>query len=91
MEKIGKKSGPTTLYLPSLQEHISAPLSESETEQIESVLLPIGAGPHSALAAEAARAVARVAGASVTVIHAISPEATQKAISEAEDLLDFTE
>jgi nucleotide-binding universal stress UspA family protein len=51
----------------------------------------VGTGPHAALASEAARAIARVFDASVTVLHVISPDASRRDRSDARDLLTFAE
>ena len=48
-------------------------------------------GAHAALATEAARAIARASGASVTILHVISPEASARERAEAKDLLRFAE
>ncbi|GGM49042.1 universal stress protein [Haloarcula argentinensis] len=91
VEKMGARGGENALYVPSVDEHTVAPLAESEAETIDSILLPVGAGPHSALAAEAARAVARATGAFVTVFHVVPPESSAEARSDGEDLLKFAE
>lgn len=91
VENLGTQSGEGTLYIPDVEEHTVASLAESEAETIESILLPVGTGPHSALAAEAARAVAIAAGAPVTVLHVIDPDASKKAKSDATDLIQFAE
>jgi len=91
VENMGVKSGENTLYVPDIEGHTVASLAESEAETIDSILLPVGAGPHAALAAEAARAVARHANASVTVLHVISPDASAEATGEGEDLLKFAD
>ncbi|MFB6282594.1 MAG: universal stress protein [Halobacteria archaeon] len=91
VENLGTQSGDNALYIPDVDEHTVASLAESETETIESILLPVGTGPHSALAAEAARAVATAADAPVTVLHVIDADASGKAKSDATDLLKFAE
>jgi len=91
VENIGVREGSHSLYVPDVEGHTVASLAESEAETIDSILLPVGTGPHSALAAEAARAVARTLDASVTVLHVIAPEASGKDRSDAKDLLTFAE
>jgi len=91
VENVGGRNGEDTLYVPDTDDHTVAPLAASEAETIESVLLPVGTGPHAALASEAARAVARAFDASVTVLHVISPDASGKERSDARDLLTFAE
>ncbi|ELZ68594.1 hypothetical protein C457_11336 [Haloferax prahovense DSM 18310] len=91
VENLGTQSGEGALYIPNIEEHTVASLAESEAEAIDSVLLPVGEGPHSALAAEATRAVATAADAPVTVLHVIDPDASGKAKSDATELLKFAE
>jgi len=91
VEKMRAQGGENALYVPSVDEHTVASLAESEAETIDSILVPVGAGPHSALAAEAARAVAHAADASVTVFHVITPDSATDARSDGEDLLKFAE
>jgi len=91
VENVGVREGGHALYVPDVEGHIVASLAESEAETIESVLLPVGTGPHAALASEAARAVARAFDAPVTVLHVISPDASGKERSNAKDLLTFAE
>jgi len=91
VENLGTQSGNNALYIPDVDEHTVASLAESEAETIDSVLLPVGTGPHSALAAEAARAVANAAGAPVTVLHVIDPGASGTSRVDAKDLLKFAE
>jgi len=91
VENIGVREGSHSLYVPDVEGHTVASLAESEAETIDSILLPVGTGPHSALAAEASRAVARTLDASVTVLHVIAPEASGKDRSDAKDLLTFAE
>lgn len=91
VENIGVREGSNALYVPDVEGHTVASLAESETETIDSILLPVGTGPHSALAAEAARAVARTLDASVTVLHVIAQDASGKERSDAKDLLTFAE
>jgi len=91
VENMGTGGGENALYVPNVEEHTVASLAESEAATIDSVLLPVGMGPHAALAAEAARAVARAADASVTVLHVVSPDAPAEAKAEGEDLLKFAE
>lgn len=91
VENVGVQEGSHALYVPDVEGHTVASLAESEAETIDSILLPVGAGPHSALAAEAARAVARTFDASVTVLHVIDPDASGKERSDAKDLLTFAE
>ena len=91
VENVGVREGSHALYVPDVEGHTVAPLAESEAETIDSILLPVGTGPHSALAAEAARAVARTFDASVTVLHVIDPNASGKERSDAKDLLTFAE
>lgn len=91
VEKMGTQGGENALYVPSVDEHTVASLAESEAETIDSILVPVGAGPHSALAAEAARAIAHAADASVTVFHVITPDSATDARSDGEDLLKFAE
>ena len=91
VENVGVREGAHALYVPDVDGHTVASLAESDAETIESVLLPVGTGPHAALASEAARAIARVFDASVTVLHVISPDASRKERSDARDLLTFAE
>ena len=91
VENVGVREGSHALYVPDVEGHTVAPLAESEAETIDSILLSVGTGPHSALAAEAARAVARTFDASVTVLHVIDPNASGKERSDAKDLLTFAE
>ena len=91
VENVGLREGAHALYVPDVDDHTVAPLTESDAETIESVLLPVGTGPHAALASEAARAVARAFDASVAVLHVISPDASRKERSDARDLLTFAE
>lgn len=91
VENLGTQSGDNALYILDVDEHTVASLAESEAETIDSILLPVGTGPHSALAAEAARAVAIAADAPVTVLHVISPDAIGKARADAKELLKFAE
>jgi nucleotide-binding universal stress UspA family protein len=91
VENVGIREATHALYVPDLDGHTVAPLAESDAETIESILLPVGAGPHAALASEAARAVARAHDASVTVLHVIQPDASGQTRSDARDLLTFAE
>ena len=91
VENVGLREGEHALYVPDVDDHTVAPLAESDTETIESILLPIGTGPHAALASEAARAVARAFDASVAVLHVVSPDASREERSTARDLLTFAE
>lgn len=91
VENLGTDGGTNALYLPDIDDHTVAPLAETEAEEIDSVLLPVGTGPHSALAAEAARAVARSADASVTVLHVIDPADSDEPTVGADDLITFAE
>ena len=91
VENIGSPGGDNALYVPDVSEHVVASLSESDAEPIESVLLAVNDGPHAALAAEAARALARAADASITVLHVVSPEDGPQATADGADLLKFTE
>jgi nucleotide-binding universal stress UspA family protein len=89
VENMGTHAGENALYVPDVEEHTVASLAKSEAESIESILLPVGTGPHAALAAEAARAVARASGASITVLHVISSTASAETRADGEDLLKF--
>jgi len=91
VENVGDPEGTRALHVPDVEDHAVASLAESEAETFDSILLPVGTGPHSALAAEAARAVARKCDASVTVLHAIDPDASRGERSDARDLLSFAE
>lgn len=91
VEKMGMQGGENALYVPSVDEHTVASLADSEAETIDSILLPVGSGPHSALAAEATRAVARAADAPVTVLHVIPAEAPTETRTGGEDLLKFAD
>ena len=91
VENVGVPEGSHALYVPDVEGHTVAPLAESEAGTIDSILLPVGTGPHSAIAAEAARAVARTLDAVVTVLHVIDPNASGKERSDAMDLLTFAE
>ena len=55
---------------------------------VESILLPTAGGPHAALAAETAMAVARATGARLHVINVVSPDADADARRRAEALVD---
>ena len=93
VENVGLREGEGAhaLYVPDTDGHTVASLAESDAETIESILLPVGTGPHAALASEAARAVARAFDASVAVLHVIPPDASRKERSDARDLLTFAE
>lgn len=91
VENVGVREGARALYVPDVEGHTVASLAESEAATIESILLPVGVGPHAALASEAARAVARAFDASVTVLHVIPPDASGQERSDANDLLRFAE
>ncbi|WP_244605352.1 universal stress protein [Halorhabdus rudnickae] len=91
VENLGTQSGSNALYIPDIDGNTVASLAESEADTIDSVLLPVGTGPHSALATEAARAVASAADAPVTVLHVIDPDASGKSRADAKDLLKFAE
>ena len=91
VENVGVREGTHALYVPDVDDHTVASLAESDAEPIESILLPIGTGPHAALASEAARAVARAFDASVAVLHVVSPDPSGKERSSARDLLTFAE
>jgi nucleotide-binding universal stress UspA family protein len=91
VENVGIREETQALYVPDVDDHTVAPLAESDAETIESILLPVGTGPHAALASEAARAVARAHDASVTVLHVIQPDASGQTRSDARDLLTFAE
>jgi len=91
VENVGVREGPHALYVPDVDGHTVASLAESDAEPIESILLPVGTGPHAALASEAARAVARAFDASVAVLHVIPPDASAGERSDARDLLAFAE
>ncbi|PSP94788.1 universal stress protein UspA [Halobacteriales archaeon QS_4_62_28] len=91
VENVGVREGADALYVPDVEGHTVASLAESDAETIASILLPVGTGPHAALASEAARAVAVAFDASVTVLHVISPDASGKERSDARDLLTFAE
>ena len=91
VENVGVREGAHALYVPDVDGHTVASLAESDAETIESILLPVGTGPHAALASEAARAVARAFDASVAVLHVIQPDAAGETRSEARDLLTFAE
>ncbi|QCC59380.1 universal stress protein [Natrinema thermotolerans] len=81
----------TPLYVPDVEDHTVASLAEAEATPIDSILLPVGGGPHAALAAEAARALARAVDASVTVLHVIPPDAPAQTAAEGTELLKFAE
>ncbi|PSP56399.1 universal stress protein UspA [Halobacteriales archaeon QH_7_66_36] len=91
VENIGGRAGTGALYVPDVEGHTVASLAESTAKPVESILLPVGTGPHAALASEAARAVARAFDASVTVLHVVSPDASAEERSDARGLLTFTE
>lgn len=91
VENMGIKEGDSSLYVPAVEDHTVASLAESEAKVIDSILLPVGTGPHSALATEAARAVALAADASVTILHVLSPDAAAEGRSDGEDLLKFAD
>jgi len=91
VENFGVEAGTHALYVPDVGKQTVAPLAESKAETIESILLPVGAGPHAALASEAARAVARASDAPVTVLHVIPPDASSGERSDAKELLKFAD
>lgn len=91
VENVSPKDGESALYVPDVDGHTVASLDDSETDAIDSILLAVGTGPHAALAAEAARAVATATDASVTVLHVVSPDESAGSRSDAEDLLEFAE
>ncbi|CQH64522.1 UspA domain protein (plasmid) [Halobacterium hubeiense] len=91
VENLGVRGGENALYVPDVAEHTVASLAESDVGTIDSILVPVGAGPHAALATEAARAIARYTDASVTVLHVISPDASVEVRAESEDLLEFAD
>jgi len=91
VESVGGQGGSHALYVPDVEDHTVVSLAESEAGTFDSILLPVGTGPHSALATEAARAVARKYDASVTILHAIDPDAPKKERSDAKNLLTFAE
>ncbi|WP_235271262.1 universal stress protein [Halorubrum saccharovorum] len=91
VENVGTHGGEFPLYIPDIEDHTIAPLADSEPSPIDSILLPVGAGPHAALATEAARAVAHAADAPVTVLHVISSEASDDERADGEDILKFAE
>ncbi|MBP1988082.1 universal stress protein [Halolamina salifodinae] len=91
VENIGVRDGAGRLYVPDDEGHTVASLAESEAESIDSILLPVGAGPHAALASEGARAVAHASDASVTALHVIPLDSSDQERSDATDLLEFAE
>ena len=91
VENVDAREGAHALYVPDVDGHTVASLAGSDAEPVESILLPVGTGPHAALASEAARAIARAFDAPVTVLHVISPDASGKERSDARDLLTFAE
>ncbi|ELY82888.1 universal stress protein [Natrinema gari] len=91
VENVGVQEGTDALYVPDIEDHTVASLSEPVAKTIDSILLPVGTGPHAALASEAARAVARASNASVTVLHVIPPDASSKKWNDAKGLLKFAE
>jgi len=91
VENVPVEASSRGLYVPDLQEHSVASLAETESESIDSVLLPVDDGPHSALAAEAARAIAVDAAVPVHVVHVLAPDASPSERSDAEELLSFAE
>ena len=54
---------------------------------IRSILVPVGEGPHSALAAEAAGAIGASRGANVQLLHIVETDAPQERIERADHLL----
>lgn len=89
VENLGTGEGSHGLYVPDVEEHTVATLDESDVQTIDSVLLPVDTGAHSALAAEAARAIARAVDAPVTVLHVLDPDATDEVRADAAELLEF--
>ncbi|QRY21717.1 universal stress protein (plasmid) [Halobacterium sp. GSL-19] len=85
------RDGNDAVYVPNIDEHTVDSLAESEAETIDSVLLLVGTGPHSELAAEAARAIAKAADAPVTVLHVVDPDGAGEKRADADDLLKFAE
>ena len=58
-----------------------------ETVEVESILLPTAGGPHAELAAEIARAIASSEGASLRIVHVVSPDADEKVRRDAENTI----
>ena len=56
-------------------------------EPIESILLPVGGGPHSQLAAETAASIARRNDSSVTLLHVLETDAPEDSREKARGLL----
>ena len=91
VETVGTHGGEFPLYIPDIEDHTIAPLADSEPSPIDSILLPVGAGPHAALATEAARAIAHAADAPVTVLHVISSDASDEERADGADILKFAD
>ncbi|WP_128906329.1 universal stress protein [Halorubrum amylolyticum] len=91
VETVGTQGGEFPLYIPDVEDHTIAPLADSEARPVDSILLPVSAGPHAALATEAARAVARAADVPVTVLHVISSDASDEERADGEDILKFAD
>jgi len=88
VENTGTEGGEFPLYVLNTEDHAVTPLVDSEARPVDSILLPVSAGPHAALAAEAARAVARADDALVTILHVISSD---EARADGEDILKFAD
>ncbi|MGQ3330095.1 universal stress protein [Halorubrum sp. FL23] len=88
VENTSTEGGEFPLYVLNTEDHAVTPLVDSEARPVDSILLPVSAGPHAALAAEAARAVARADDAPVTILHVISSD---EARADGEDILKFAD
>jgi Universal stress protein family. len=91
VENVGGQHGQQRLYIPAVDDHTVATLAAAESKTIDSILLPVESGPHSALAAEAARAVARENDAAITILQVIPSDASAEERSEGQDLLKFAD
>lgn len=54
---------------------------------IESILVPVGRGPHSDFAVDVAGSIARTHGARIHLLHVIESESSDEAVTEARELL----
>lgn len=91
VENVGGQHGQQGLYIPAIDDHTVASLAAAESKTIDSILLPVESGAHSALATEAARAVARDTDAAITILHVIPSDASAEKRSEGQDLLKFAD
>lgn len=61
---------------------------QSGYDSVASILLPVAGGPHSGLAADAARHIAEESGAWIDVLHVVEEDASQRERDAADELVD---